>query len=156
MTRKYPNLGVILTLFVFAISWFGITKMTGDMANMGVDANGSTSLEQQNAETSILKVEVVPSVIKLSEIPEYVQITVTNESSDKEFKGGYHYAIQHSKRGKWINVHNPGVPDESLKIQPGEQIVFDYIQLNPKGHRYRAGTYRVIYYDSFGEFVITK
>ncbi len=117
--------------------------------------NEVESVIKENAPVPALEIQVDPSGIHLSAIPEFVKITVANTSEELEYKGSYHYSVEYWDNENWIPVCCPAVPDEEVKISPGESAVFDYIQLNPKEYDYSVGKYRVNYNNcGFGEFLI--
>ena len=110
---------------------------------------------KEDAPVPTLEIQVDPSSINVSAIPKFVTITVTNTSEDMEYRGSYHYTIEHWDDKDWVQIHCPAVQDESVIINPAESVVFEYIQLNPTGYDYFVGKYRVNYNNcGYGEFSI--
>ena len=49
--------------------------------------------------------------------------------SDKEYKGSYHYSVEYWDNENWIPVCCPAVPDEEVKISPGESQILPHLRL---------------------------
>ena len=147
----------ILTVLVLILLLSGCTDKSNINQYLEESEDVVDEMESLKEDASVptIEIQVDPPSINVSAIPKFVSITVTNVSEDMEYRGSYHYTIEHWDNNDWVQIHCPAVQDESVIIPPAESVVFEYIQLNPTGYDYTVGKYRVNYNNcSYGEFSI--